>query len=140
MESLKELKIRVFRNEMDRVGYVSKNFTDKEIETMAIDAFKGFNGKQVASFGAQLAEDDEGNIITERVKGQIRKTQREQIESFQLSDRTFGQQIAADNIKRFYGYDVFEMIRTKGIRDYNLSNNEYVDPETGDTLTFTGRL
>ena len=143
-QSLKELRISVFKREMERVGYNVKAFTKKEIETMANEAFKGFDGRRLKSFGA-VARVEDGEMITTKVKGQIRNRQREQIEAFKLprfdeEPRTFGQQIAAQNIKTAYGYDVFDFIKQNGIREYDISNMEYIDPITGDRKSFVGRM
>lgn len=139
-ETLKELKIRVFKREMVKRGFVPDNFTKTEIEDMALDAFRSSTGKQLRSFGAEITQEEDGEVILTRVKGRIRERQREQIESFQLGDQSFGQQVAANNFKQFYGYDVFDFIHSKGINEYNLSNGEYVDPETGDTKSFIGGM
>lgn len=138
VETLKALKIRVFKREMEKNGYPVKFHKEKDIEKMAMSVFKGMDGKQVRSFGAELTEDEDGNVVITKVKGEIRKRQRAQIESFQMNDQTFGQQIAAENIKQYYGYDVFDFIKSRGIEIFNLSNGEYVDPETGDIKTFVG--
>lgn len=143
-QSLKELRISVFKREMERVGYNVEAFTKKEIETMANEAFKGFDGKQLKSFGA-ISKVEDGKLVLQKIKGQIRKRQREQIESFRLSGfdekpRTFGQQIAAQNIKAAYGYDVFEFIKQNGITEYDISSMEYEDPETGERKSFVGRM
>lgn len=142
--SLKELRISVFKREMERVGYNVKAFTKKEIETMANEAFKGFDGKQLKSFG-RIAVEEDGELVLKKVKGQIRNRQREQIESFQLASfdenpMTFGQQIAAQNIKTAYGYDVFDFIKQNGIVEYDISSMEYEDPKTGDRKSFVGVL
>jgi hypothetical protein len=143
-QSLKDLRISVLKRELERVGYNIEAFTKKEIEAMADEAFKGFDGKQLKSFGA-IPKIENGELVLQKVKGQIRKRQREQIESFRLAGfgeepRTFGQQIAAQNIKAAYGYDVFDFIKQNSITDYDISAMEYEDPITGDRKSFVGRI
>lgn len=143
-QSLKQLRLSVFKREMENAGYNVKAFSKKEIEDMANETFKDYSGKQLKSFGTEFRVED-GKLITIKVKGKIRERQREQIESFKMSNfdeepKTFGQQIATENIKKAYGYDVFSFIKQNNIREYDISSMEYVDPDTGEVRSFVGGL
>lgn len=141
-KSLKQLKIEVFTKEMARVGFNPKAFSKKEIEFLALGAFKDATSKK--SFGA-IYTIKNNELVAEKVAGQIRKRQREQIASFKITGvfeepRSFGQQIAAQSINAAMGYDVFGFIRDNQIVEYDISDLSYVDPLSGELKSFIGTM
>lgn len=141
-QTLNELRIEVFKREMTRVGYNVKAFKKVEIERMAKDAFRSWDGKKLKSYGTEFKIIGD-NIVTDKVKGQIRNRQREQIKGFKMAKMgevpmSFGQQIAISNVNAAFGYDIFKFIEDNEITDYDISNMTYVDPKTGMLMSFVG--
>ena len=134
------LRLEVFTKDMIQLGYNPDAFSKNSLQKMADAAFKGYDGKQLRSFGAKY-ERQNGQLVLVKVEGEIRKRQMEQIASFKSEGeypRTFGQQIADANIKEFYGYDIFSFIKAEGIQEYDISQGTYFDPKTGELKYFGG--
>ena len=137
---LSALRLEVFKKDMIELGYNPDAFSKTALQKMADETFKGYDGKQLRSFGSKFIRKN-GQLVLTKVEGEVRKRQMEQIQSFHSDaeyPRTFGQQIADANIKEFYGFDIFSFIKANGIEEYDISQGTYYDPKTGELKSFGG--
>lgn len=118
---------------------LGRDLTDEELNALLKEGYKNERtGKQIKALGTTWVKDKKTGM-PKQVRTNSLERQKEQMEKVlqnpeRNSERTIKQQVAAQNINEYYGFDVWRFIRDEGIPadEYNISEDWYIDQETGE--------